>query len=491
MGIRIKPREIEVPRDDPFKNDLLKRKQSVEILTQLVGSFEGPCVLAINSSWGTGKTTFLRIWAQYLRKNKFPVVEFNAWENDFVEEPFIALSSKLTNKLDEYTDKQFTEEKITAIKNRVKEISQFLLPVLVRLLAGNILGPGSLAANEISQTLASYTESRIAEYQKTQESIKEFRCALQDMANTLRKSKEHPLVVFIDELDRCRPSYAVELLEVAKHLFTVDDMVFVLAVNRTELAHSIRSLYGNDFDAEGYLRRFFDVDIQLPDPKRRAFIEAMLNSIQIDDYLKRTTDNQARRDGEDTGTLLLGFFGTHDFSLRTIAQAIHRLGLVFASLRSGPKSFLITTVVALILRTANSNLYYRFIRGEVSDLEVVDEVFSLPSLKGLQSEREGVVFEAIIILAAQEETLSSLSISESMTSPLLQRYRKPVDVEDTEDTSFDQNQKHAKEVIGLVENLRNDIYRGWGLGFKSSVQRLELLSDELVDEQTEGASSKS
>ena len=107
MGIRIKPREIEVPGDDPFKNDLLERKQPVVILTRLVDSFEGPCVLAINASWGTGKTTFLRIWAQCLRKNKFPVVEFNAWENDFIEEPFIALSSELTNKLDEYTDKQF------------------------------------------------------------------------------------------------------------------------------------------------------------------------------------------------------------------------------------------------------------------------------------------------------------------------------------------------------------------------------------------------
>ena len=292
-------------------------------------------------------------------------------------------------------------------------------------------------------------------------------------------------------MDRCRPSYAVELLEIAKHLFTVDNIVFVLAVNRAELAHSIRSLYGNDFDAEGYLHRFFDVDIQLPDPKRRAFIKAVLNSIQIDDYLKRTADDEARRDDESIGTLLSGFFGTHDFNLRTIAQAIHRLGLVFASLRSDRKSFLITAVVALILRTANSNLYYRFIRGEASDLEVVDEVFNLPGIKNLQFEREGTIFEAIIILAAQEETLFSLNISDPMDSPLLQRYRKLVDVQNTETTSLDQNQKHAKNVIELVENRRIQIYRGRGLGFKSSVQRLELLSDELIDKQTEGVSSKS
>ena len=48
----------------------------------------------------------------------------------------------------------------------------------------------------------------------------------------------------VDELDRCRPSYAVELPEVVKHLFTVDGVVFVIAVNRAELTHSIRALYG-------------------------------------------------------------------------------------------------------------------------------------------------------------------------------------------------------------------------------------------------------
>ena len=78
MGIRIQPREIDVLTDDPFKNDLLDRKEPVEVLTHLVGAIEGPCVLAVDAAWGNGKTTFLRIWAQHLRNQGFPVVEFNA-----------------------------------------------------------------------------------------------------------------------------------------------------------------------------------------------------------------------------------------------------------------------------------------------------------------------------------------------------------------------------------------------------------------------------
>ena len=101
------------------------------------------------------------------------------------------------------------------------------------------------------------------------------------MAASLAQSECHPLIVMIDELDRCRPSYAVELLKVAKHLFDVDKAVFVLAVNRDELTHSINALYGNDFDATGYLRRFVDIDFQLPNPDRRAFIDTMIKSVNL------------------------------------------------------------------------------------------------------------------------------------------------------------------------------------------------------------------
>ena len=65
-------------------------------------------------------------------------------------------------------------------------------------------------------------------------------------------------MVMIDELDRCRPSYAVEFLETAKHLFVVNQVVFVLAINRKQLAHAVRALYGNEFEAEAYLRRSLD-----------------------------------------------------------------------------------------------------------------------------------------------------------------------------------------------------------------------------------------
>ena len=479
MGIRIQPREIDVPGDDPFKNDLLGRKEPAEVLTHLVGSIEGPCVLAVDAAWGAGKTTFLKIWSQHLRNQKFPVVEFNAWETDHSGDPFVALSSELTEGLREYKDEPLAP-KIAKTKEMATELLRRSVPGVIRVATAGILDVGPLMEKEIGQALASYAKVRLSEYQEAQKSVNTFRNVLQDMAGTLSKARgDRPLIVVIDELDRCRPSYAVELLEVAKHLFSVENIVFVLAVNRSELGHSIKALYGSGFDAEGYLRRFFDVDFRLPEPERDAFITAMLDPI-LKDYFTRTKDGNAAAHDSTVRAWLLGFFGAPDLSLRRIAQAIHRLGLVFASLRSDRMSLASATVVALIVRTIDSDLYHRFVRGEVSDLEVSDMVFDRPGGRALQ-EKYGDYFEVILIRGRMEITSSS-------SSELWQKYKGIVDAEELDNVSGDLDRNYANQVI---EYLGNSQTSQTGVGFKYAAQRLELLSPELIEEHTGAASNDS
>ena len=484
MGIRIQSPEIDVPKNDSFENDLLGRKESVEVLTQLIGSIEGPCVLAVDAAWGTGKTTFLRIWEQHLRNQGFPVVKFNAWETDFSGDSFVALSTELTEGLHEYADAPLAKEKIDDTKKVAKEVMRLAFTGAIRHASGGILDVDSLTKN--------YAENGLSQHQEAQKSIKKFRETLQNMAKELSKQKGPPLIVMIDELDRCRPSYAVELLEVAKHLFSVDHIVFVLAVNRSELAHSIKALYGADFDAQGYLRRFFDLDFRLPYPERERFIKAMLGAIQIDQYFQRTIDENARFDKEDevVRDWLLCFFRSPDLSLRRIAQAIHRLGLVFASLRSDQRSFAITAVVALIVRTIDSDLYHQFVRNEATDLQVVDKVFGCDGIKTLQREHEGCMFEVMIILAACEASGSSWQSSDS---PLLKRYAKLVEAKNKTPAPPEQDINHAEAVIGQFQRLRN---LGHGsparrFGFRQTVQRLELLSSSLIDERSRETSHDS
>ena len=331
--MRVQPREIDIPEGDPFANDAMGRKEHISVLTSVIKAIDGPCVLGIDGPWGSGKTTFLRMWAQHLRNESFPVVSFNAWETDFSGDPFLALSDEISQELQRYHGGSF-DAKIESVLKMTKEVALRATPGAVRLLTAGVLDLSPVFERELGQIAASYAQERMSAYQGAQQTLRDFRNTLQDAASSLSESEGGlPLVVVIDELDRCRPSYAAELLEIAKHLFAVDQVVFVLAVNRDQLAHSIRSLYGAEFDGEAYLRRFFDIDLRLPDPDREPFIRQALTSIQFDDYFGRTSDRDARRAYDQIKLLFSTFFASSDISLRTINQAIHHLGLVLATLR--------------------------------------------------------------------------------------------------------------------------------------------------------------
>ena len=491
MGIRIQPREIDIPEDDPFRNDLLSREEPAEVLTHLVGSIEGPCVLAVDAPWGAGKTTFLHLWAPHLRNNGFPVVDFNAWQTDHSGDPFIALSSELTEGLRGFMDA--AGRTVEEIKAAATEVLRHAIPGFIRFATAGALDIDKLSEKEIGRFLASYASDRLARHRAGQQSMEKFKVTLRDTAKDVSRSKcDRPLIVMIDDLDRCRPTYAVELLEVAKHLFAVHGVIFVLAVNRSELAHSIRALYGDEFNADGYLHRFFDVDFRLPDPERRPFIDAMLDSMQIDAHVQRTRDREAHVEEQNVRKLLTRFLGGSDISLREIAQTIHRLGLVFASLRADHKWFFTTMAVALILRTLDSDLYHRFGHGEASDLEVVDSVYERVGGKSPEWTEEDGIFERTIVASVMEMRDKDYSWNRSFTTPLLEKYQKVVknyqakasergSAEKMGNQPRDPEYEHAHAIISWADAYRKAFNRSQ-IGFLYSVQRIELLSKELVEE---------
>jgi hypothetical protein len=92
------------------------------------------------------------------------------------------------------------------------------------------------------------------------------------------------LVIVIDELDRCRPNYAIQVLEKIKHLFSIPGIVFVLGIDREQIGFSIETLYGKGMDVTGYLSRFIDIDYHLPEPDRRKFIETKLQKHGVDEF---------------------------------------------------------------------------------------------------------------------------------------------------------------------------------------------------------------
>ena len=486
MGIRIQPKEIEVPADNPFKYDLLARKEPVEILTAIIGSIEGPCVLAVDSGWGTGKTTFLRMWVQHLRNEGFLTVDFNAWKTDFTERPFLALSAEIIQTL-----KKYPEGRQTQRLDDLNQATTKVMRAMMRIAASAVPQVGPQLVKELESKPASHMENAAREYHEVNEAFSSFRRILQATAKALAESKAgKPLVIVIDELDRCRPSYAIELLEVAKHFFTVDHIVFVLTVDRSELAHSIKVLYGNEFDAVGYLRRFFDVDFRLPEPDRRAFIDATLASVGIIQYIE-SMEGDAGSGASRAVPWLRSIFSNSDLSLRRVAQAIHRLGLALASVVRPEPLFVQTLAVLLIMRTLDPDSYYQYIRGEATDEEAVSAFFSNPGVSELLLTSERVAIEVVIIGAKREAIQEEVDAGKLRVSgdlleglPLYQRYTRLAQAVEDSDEKW-----HAKRVIEHIESSYRWMFRPeayWGervFGFRNSVNRLELLSHEMKDEE--------
>ena len=94
--MKIRHNEIEIIKENPFANCELGRKQYANVLTNVVNTYAEGFVLAINNEWGTGKTTFVKMWQQILNNESFPTIYFNAWENDFDNSPTVALMSEIT-----------------------------------------------------------------------------------------------------------------------------------------------------------------------------------------------------------------------------------------------------------------------------------------------------------------------------------------------------------------------------------------------------------
>ena len=489
MGIRIQPRDFDFPELhkfapnpegpdlDPFQGDLLDRKAKIEVLTRLVGNIEGPCAMAVDAAWGAGKTTFLKMWARHLCQQGFPVVEFNAWETDFTGDPFVALSSEITGGLTEW-NAPTVADKIKETKETARKVLRWVAPGAIRLASGFI----PVVGNEFGKAAGDFAEELFTDYPEARQSITDFKADLAELANELwENSGNKPLVVFIDELDRCRPSYAIELLEMGKHIFSVDHVVFILAVNRAELAHSVRVLYGDRFGAEDYLRRFFDIDILLPSPNRDQFIDGLLAQTGT----KRFLENDQRTSLQYGGlakSILQNFLSRSDLSLRSIGQSIHRIGLVLSSLSDDELRYAGTLATLSVIHALDSELYHSVKDTSVSDESIITTVSTKLNDSQLMSQPPGTFMQAIIMASRITHSDALMPYSGLQEkAPLFWHYFETAQNGHAETETDRAIMQRARQIVRIVQDLH-----GAGspaaerLGFQESIQRLELLSSDFL-----------
>lgn len=275
--------EIQVIESNPYSEDLLGRNRSGEILQELVQSFSNGFVMALNGKWGSGKTTFVRMWQQQMKNDGYTTIYYNSWENDYISDPLISLIAEFKKTIEIPGEKPLKK-----FVNAFRKVSEAMVPSFLALAAKKLTG---LDLKELEKAIEKGTEEAIDiidnsvdNYIEQQKSIKSFRDALTDFVGLL--SPQKPVIFIIDELDRCKPDFAVKTLERIKHLFSVKNVVFVFAIDREQLSHSIRGYYGSDLiDAEDYLRRFIDIQYDLPVGTIGDIIDNVIKDLDYDNSI--------------------------------------------------------------------------------------------------------------------------------------------------------------------------------------------------------------
>ena len=364
----VRPEDFVVDDKQPFDHDLLDRKDRVEGLCSLVESLSTPAVLAVNGPFGSGKSVFLRMCASRLRSRKVKVAEFDAWQQSHTQTPLVDLVSAVTSS------DRFSEETARSLGNAAARLAWHVASAVTH---------GIVQREDFELG----DKSRFDEWAQIEQRREEFRKELGQLVD-----RDGKLVVLIDELDRCPPERALEILDVARHLFDVAGVVVVLGINESELQQRVKTVYGEGCDAEKYLRRFIDLMIDLPRPGATlvGFMNETFTSVGLSGNLKAGSNYYS-------GSMLEILADRTEMSLRDIMQFTHRIARVFALLPAtepsegpgGPMELL--TVALCVLRWADPTGYRELTAGNVDMAEAVYLLVQALSLEERLAEEDLMV----------------------------------------------------------------------------------------------------
>lgn len=267
--------------------DTLDRKSYSVRLEKIIALTEDPYVIALTAPWGSGKSFFLEAWRKTLIKDKKPCVYFSAWEFENDADPLFSLIGNIKQAFIPYK-KEFNNEDANLIKHSQEKQStittlcqkvNYSLDRMINLSNALKIGVaagldvGRMIAPNTATTTAKIIDSGITAFEEIKDSQKDFKNDLTEFAkHIIQQHNNHPIVIMIDELDRCKPEYVITLLERIKHLFRIKGLVFILAIDLPQLNNIVKNIYGfEDGTCRDYLDKFFDLYFELPYAKSNTF----------------------------------------------------------------------------------------------------------------------------------------------------------------------------------------------------------------------------
>ena len=292
---RLRPLEKVIEGEESWDEDKLGRSEFARRLTKLVQRQTGPFAISIDGGWGTGKTFFLKRWKKDLERAGHKVIYYDAWQNDFFGDPLLPMIGAIVK---ETKNKEISEN----LRKHARTLVYIAGAVLYTRVTGHAL-PSIPGRNKPG-----------TKYEELAVSRDQVRSALADLSSGTEQTS---VVFMVDELDRCRPDFAVATLERIKHVLNAENMMFVFGINRRELNESIKSVYG-DINADEYVRRFFDMNFALHSTNNTRFCDHLVEQYNLSASFVEPTKSILRAAG---------------LSLRDIEQCVQGVAFVDANMK--------------------------------------------------------------------------------------------------------------------------------------------------------------
>jgi hypothetical protein len=268
-------------------DDIVGRNADLRAFLTFLDEVEGGISLFLDGSWGSGKTVFVK-QATMLLKSIFAVdagkdglsgkaadiikkhlddgsgndyrktylpVYFNAWENDVYSDPVVTLLGTLITESGLIS---FAEEP-TDLIDKVLAVGDAILKGLKLDILGDL-----------------HEGFKAKDLRDSMDSIRAIQDNFRLLVAEMLRERADRLVLFIDELDRCNPAFALMLLERVKFILTMDNVIVVFSTNVSQLAHTVEGYYGGGFDGSKYLTRYYDKRLALSEVKASSYIRTQV-----------------------------------------------------------------------------------------------------------------------------------------------------------------------------------------------------------------------
>lgn len=394
----LKHADLVIDDNDPFANCKLDRKKYADILTQIIDTCKDGFVLALNNKWGTGKTTFVKMWERQLINEGYKTVYFNAWENDFEDNALTALMGELNKLSDDSNKQQFKE-----VLQKGAIIAKNVLPGLIKAVVAKYIDIDELKdyASDATKGLTEIFEEDVKQYTNRKNSIYDFKDKLKKFISETNDGK--PLIFIIDELDRCRPNYSVSVLEQIKHFFSVQNIIFILSIDKEQLGNAVKGVYGTDsIDSEEYLRRFIDVEYNMPIPNSEEYTTYLYNYYNFKEFFSSSNRNQYHEFQSDEQNFIKVaklLFGLGNISLRQQHKIFSHCRLVLGTFNENQYILPIPYIFTIFLRELHKSFYNKLVSKEANINDVQQELKKITRYEGRNIQEKNLIeiLEAYII----------------------------------------------------------------------------------------------